>query len=186
MNKYLDLFLTFARIGGLTFGGGYAMLPMLQKEVVEKRGWATEEELMDYYALGQCTPGIIAVNVATFVGYKLKGVLGGIFATLGMITPSIIIVGIIAAFISGFQDYEVVQWAFSGIRAAVVALILSAMWKIAKKSLVDIFAVAIFLIVAVLSYCTDISPVIFVLAAGLCGLVLNMTGLKKAKEEKKK
>ena len=186
MKTLIQLFLIFARIGGFTFGGGYAMLPMLQKELVENKGWTTNEDLIDYYAIGQCTPGIIAVNVATFVGYKLKGVLGGIFATLGMITPSIIIVGIIAAFISGFQDYEVVQWAFSGIRAAVVALILSAMWKIAKKSLVDIFAVAIFLIVAVLSYCTDISPVIFVLAAGLCGLVLNMTGLKKAKEEKKK
>lgn len=186
MKTLIQLFLIFARIGGFTFGGGYAMLPMLQKELVENKGWTTNEDLIDYYAIGQCTPGIIAVNVATFVGYKLKGVLGGIFATLGMITPSIIIVGIIAAFISGFQDYEVVQWAFSGIRAAVVALILSAMWKIAKKSLVDIFAVAIFLIVAVLSYFTDISPVIFVLAAGLCGLVLNMTGLKKAKEEKKK
>ena len=186
MKTLIQLFLIFARIGGFTFGGGYAMLPMLQKELVENKGWTTNEDLIDYYAIGQCTPGIIAVNVATFVGYKLKGVLGGIFATLGMITPSIIIVAIIAAFISGFQDYEVVQWAFSGIRAAVVALILSAMWKIAKKSLVDIFAVAIFLIVAVLSYCTDISPVIFVLAAGLCGLVLNMTGLKKAKEEKKK
>ena len=186
MKTLIQLFLIFARIGGFTFGGGYAMLPMLQKELVENKGWTTNEDLIDYYAIGQCTPGIIAVNVATFVGYKLKGVLGGIFATLGMITPSIIIVAIIAAFISGFQDYEVVQWAFSGIRAAVVALILSAMWKIAKKSLVDIFAVAIFLIVAVLSYCTDISPVIFVIAAGLCGLVLNMTGLKKAKEEKKK
>ena len=186
MKTLIQLFLIFARIGGFTFGGGYAMLPMLQKELVENKGWTTNEDLIDYYAIGQCTPGIIAVNVATFVGYKLKGVLGGIFATLGMITPSIIIVGIIAAFISGFQDYEVVQWAFSGIRAAVVALILSAMWKIAKKSLVDIFAVAIFLMVAVLSYFTDISPVIFVLAAGLCGLVLNMTGLRKAKEEKNK
>ena len=186
MKTLIQLFLIFARIGGFTFGGGYAMLPMLQKELVENKGWTTNEDLIDYYAIGQCTPGIIAVNVATFVGYKLKGVLGGIFATLGMITPSIIIVGIIAAFISGFQDYEVVQWAFSGIRAAVVALILSAMWKVAKKSLVDIFAVAIFLMVAVLSYFTDISPVIFVLAAGLCGLVLNMTGLRKAKEEKKK
>ncbi len=186
MKTLIQLFLIFARIGGFTFGGGYAMLPMLQKELVENKGWTTNEELIDYYAIGQCTPGVIAVNVATFVGYKTKGILGGIFATLGMITPSLIIVGIIAAFVSGFQDYEVVQWAFSGIRAAVVALILNAMWKIAKKSLVDIFAVAIFLIVAVLSFFTDLSPVIFVLAAGLCGLVLNMTGLRKAKEEKKK
>lgn len=186
MKTLIQLFLIFARVGGFTFGGGYAMLPMLQKEVVDNKGWATYEELLDYYAIGQCTPGIIAVNVATFVGYKTKGILGGIFATLGMITPSLIIVGIIAAFLHGFQDYEVVQWAFAGIRAAVVALILSAMWKIAKKSLVDIFAVIIFLVVAALSYFTDVSPVIFVITAGLCGLVLNLSGIRKAKEEKKK
>ncbi len=187
MKTLIQMFLIFARIGGFTFGGGYAMLPMLQKELVENKGWTTNEDLIDYYAIGQCTPGIIAVNVATFVGYKTKGVLGGIVTTLGMITPSIIIVGLIAAFISGFQDYEVVQWAFSGIRAAVVALILNAMWKIAKKSLVDIFAVIIFLAVAVLSYFTDLSPVIFVISAGICGLVLNSTGIRrKAKEEKKK
>jgi chromate transporter len=186
MKTLIQLFLIFARVGGFTFGGGYAMLPMLQKELVENKGWTTNEDLIDYYAIGQCTPGIIAVNVATFVGYKTKGVLGGIFATLGMITPSIIIVGIIAAFLHGFQDYQVVQWAFSGIRAAVVALIISAMWKIAKKSLVDIFAVIIFLAVTVLSFFTDLSPVVFVLVAGVCGLLLNMTGIRKAKEEKKK
>ncbi len=186
MKTLLQLFLIFARIGGFTFGGGYAMLPMLQKELVDNRQWVSNEELIDYYAIGQCTPGVIAVNVATFVGFKIKGVMGAVFATLGMITPSLIIVGSIAAFISGFQDYEVVQWAFSGIRAAVVALILSSVIKIAKKSLVDIFAVVIFLLVAALSFFADISPVIFVLAAGVCGLLLNISGLRKAKEEKKK
>lgn len=186
MKTLLQLFLIFARIGGFTFGGGYAMLPMLQKELVENKKWTTNEELIDYYAIGQCTPGVIAVNVATFVGFKIKGVAGAVAATLGMVTPSLIIVGTIAAFISGFQDYEAVQWAFSGIRAAVVALILSSMWKIAKKSLCDIFAVIIFLVVAALSFFTDLSPVIFVLSAGACGLVLNLTGLRKAKEEKKK
>lgn len=186
MKTLIQLFLIFARVGGFTFGGGYAMLPMLQKEVVNNKGWATYEELIDYYAIGQCTPGVIAVNVATFVGYKTKGVLGGIFATLGMITPSLIIVGIIAAFLHGFQDYQVVQWAFAGIRAAVVALIINAIWKIAKKSLVDIFAVVIFLLVAVLSFFTDLSPVIFVVSAAVCGLALNISGLRKAKEEKKK
>ncbi len=186
MKTLLQLFLIFARIGGFTFGGGYAMLPMLQKELVDNRQWVANEELIDYYAIGQCTPGVIAVNVATFVGFKIKGVMGAVFATLGMITPSLIIVGCIAAFISGFQDYEAVQWAFSGIRAAVVALILSSVIKIAKKSLVDVFAVIIFLFVAALSFFTDISPVIFVLAAGVCGLLLNISGLRKAKEEKKK
>ena len=100
MNIYLDLFLTFARIGGLTFGGGYAMLPMLQREVVEKRGWATEDELTDYYAIGQCTPGIIAVNTATFIGNKNKGILGGIVATLGVVFPSIVIITLMQVFAS--------------------------------------------------------------------------------------
>ncbi len=186
MKTLLQLFLIFARIGGFTFGGGYAMLPMLQKELVENKKWTTNEELIDYYAIGQCTPGVIAVNVATFIGFKKKGVLGAIFATLGMVTPSLIIVGAIAMFISGFQDYEPVQWAFSGIRAAVVALILSSMWKIAKKSLVDIFAITIFLVVALVSFFTDLSPVVFVVSAGVLGIVLNLTGIRKAEEEKKK
>ena len=113
MNQYADLFLTFARIGGLTFGGGYAMLPMLQREVVEKRGWATEEELMNYYAIGQCTPGIIAVNTATFVGQKTAGILGGIIATLGVAFPSLVIICIITAFIQNFAELAVVQNAFA-------------------------------------------------------------------------
>ena len=99
MKQLLELFLTFAKIGGFTFGGGIAMLPMLQKEIVEKKNWATQEELMDYYAIGQCTPGIIAINTATFVGYKQKGTIGGIVATLGMAFPSVVIITIIAALV---------------------------------------------------------------------------------------
>ena len=184
--RSLRLFVVFFKIGAFTFGGGYAMIPLIQKEVVDNKKWVSDSDILDIIAIAESTPGPIAINSATFVGYKTKGILGGIFATLGMITPSIIIVGIIAAFVSGFQDYEVVQWAFSGIRAAVVALILSAMWKIAKKSLVDIFAVIIFLTVAALSFFTDLSPVIFVVTAGVCGLVLNSAGIRKPKEEKKK
>lgn len=186
MKMLLHLFLTFARIGGFTFGGGYAMLPMLQKEVVEKQKWATQEELMDYYAIGQCTPGVIAVNTATFVGYKTKGIVGAIFATLGVIAPSIVIVGIIAAFISNFQELEVVQWAFAGIRAAVVALITSSIIKLAKKSVVDVVTFIIFIVITVLSFFTDLSPVIFVVAAGICGLIINIIKPKKEKEENDK
>ena len=185
MKTLIQMFLTFARIGGFTFGGGYAMLPMLQKEVVEKYKWATNDELLDYYAIGQCTPGVIAVNTATFIGYKLKGIPGAIFATLGVVTPSVIIIGIIAAFVSNFRDLEVVQWAFSGVRAAVVALILSASIKIGKKSLVDIFTVLIFVAVTVLSFFTDLSPVIFVVTAAVCGLVIKLSKEKKAKEDDK-
>ena len=119
MKELLDMFLTFARIGGFTFGGGYAMLPMLQKEVVNGRHWATDEELMDYYAIGQCTPGIIAVNTATFVGYKNRGIPGAIAATLGVIAPSLVIIMIIAAFISNFIELSFVSSAFAGIRACV-------------------------------------------------------------------
>ncbi len=185
MKTLLKMFLTFARIGGFTFGGGYAMLPMLQREVVEKYKWATNDELLDYYAIGQCTPGVIAVNTATFIGYKLKGIPGAIFATLGVVTPSMIIIGLIAAFISNFRDLEVVQWAFSGVRAAVVALILSAVIKIGKKSIVDIFTALIFVVVAVLSFVTDLSPVIFVVTAAVCGLIIKISKEKKAKEDEK-
>ncbi len=185
MKTLLKMFLTFARIGGFTFGGGYAMLPMLQKEVVEKYKWATNDELLDYYAIGQCTPGIIAVNTATFIGYKLKGIPGAIFATLGVVAPSVVIIGIIAAFVSNFRDLEVVQWAFSGIRAAVVALILSAAIKIGKKSLVDIFTTVIFVAVTVLSFLTDLSPVVFVITAAVCGLIIKLSKEKKAKEDEK-
>ena len=173
MKELLQLFLVFAKVGGFTFGGGYAMLPILQREIVDKRQWATQEELMDYFAIGQCTPGIIAVNTATFIGYKRKGVPGGIVATLGVVAPSVIIITVIAAFIQNFQHIAAVQWAFDGIRAAVVALILSAVLNLGKKSLVDIATVAMFLVVAVLSILTDLSPAIFVVAAGICGLLLK-------------
>lgn len=173
MKQLLELFLTFAKIGGFTFGGGIAMLPMLQKEIVEKKNWATQEELMDYYAIGQCTPGIIAINTATFVGYKQKGTIGGITATLGMAFPSVVIITIIAALVANFQELPVVQWAFGGIRAAVVALILSSVIKLMKKSVIDLPTALIFLAVAVLSTVTSVSPVVFVLIAGGIGIVLK-------------
>ena len=135
MNIYLDLFLTFARIGGLTFGGGMAMLPILQREVVEKKKWATDEELTDYYAIGQCTPGIIAVNTATFIGYKYKGICGGICATLGVVFPSLISITLLAAFLSNFADIPTVQHALAGVNACVVALIATSVIKLGKSSL---------------------------------------------------
>lgn len=137
MNLYLDLFLTFARVGVCTFGGGYAMLPILQREIVEKKEWATEAELTDYFAIGQCTPGVIAVNTATFVGQKQKSIPGGIVATLGLVFPSIVIILVIAAFLQNFADLPVVIHAFAGVRACVCALILSSVLKLRKSSLVD-------------------------------------------------
>lgn len=173
MNKLADLFFTFARIGGLTFGGGYAMLPILQKEVVEKRGWASEEELMDYYAIGQCTPGIIAVNTATFVGQRTAGTPGGIIATLGVVFPSLIIISIIAAFIQNFSDLAVVQNAFAGIRVCVVVLIFNAVIKLWKKSVIDKPTMGIFLVVLEGSAFTGISPIIFVILAAIAGIIIK-------------
>ena len=173
MNELFTMYAAFFRIGLFTFGGGYAMLPMLQREVVNRYHWATDEELLDCYAIGQCTPGVIAVNTATFIGSKKRGVPGAISATLGVVAPSVVIITVIAAFIRNFQHIEAVQWAFEGIRAAVVALIASAVIKLGKKSLVDIGAVVIFLIVTALAVLTDLSPAIFVVAAGAAGLLLK-------------
>lgn len=184
MKKLWDMFLTFARIGGLTFGGGYAMLPMLQREVVEKHHWATEEELADYYAIGQCTPGIIAVNTATFIGYRQAGVIGGVFATLGVVFPSIVIITIIAACLTNFADLKVIQYAFEGIRVCVCVLIFNAVQKLWKKSVIDQPTTAIFLLVFLVSaglavgqsFYPDlfsVSPIVYVVIAGAAGVVLH-------------
>lgn len=138
MNMKADLFLTFARIGVCTFGGGYAMLPIMERELIEKKGWATQEELADYYAVGQCTPGIIAVNVSTFVGRKLGGIWGSVLSTAGMLFPSVVIILAIAAFLRNFMHIEWVAHAFAGIRAGVVALILTSVIKLIKGAVKDI------------------------------------------------
>ncbi|MBQ5598925.1 MAG: chromate transporter, partial [Lachnospiraceae bacterium] len=158
--------------------GGYAMLPMLQKEVVEKRGWATEEELMDYYALGQCTPGIIAVNTATFVGQNTAGNLGGIIATLGVVFPSLIIINLIAMFLQNFADLPVVQNAFAGIRVCVCVLVFNAVVKLWKKAVVDKKTLIIFLVVVIGSFVFDIAPTIFVILSALAGIILKNMEVK--------
>jgi chromate transporter len=182
--KLWDLFLTFCRIGGLTFGGGYAMLPMLQKEVVEHRGWATEEELLDYYAVGQCTPGIIAVNTATFIGYKTRGIIGAFVATAGVIFPSLVIITIIAGFIKNFADLAVVQYAFSGIRVAVAVLVINAIIKLWKSGIKDIIGIVIFAAVFLLSVFLDVSPVFIVIGAILLGIGISAIKEKSRKEGK--
>lgn len=179
MKELVEVFWVFAQIGVCTFGGGYAMLPLLQREVVEKRKWATEEELMDYYAIGQCTPGIIAINTSTFIGYKRKGLIGGIVATLGFVFPSIIIITFIAAFLQNFSSLKIVARALAGIRVCVCVLILDAVIRLGKKSLVDRWAVLIFAVVLILSLFTAISTVWIVIGAGMCGYALHwMEGRK--------
>ena len=197
MNLLVDLFLTFARIGVCTFGGGYAMLPILQRELVENKKWATETELADYYAVGQCTPGIIAVNTATFVGRSQAGIPGGIAATLGIVFPSLVIIIVIAAFLQNFMHLEFVAHAFNGVRAGVVALIASSVIKLFKNAVIDwptriIYAAVLILAGygaffslplgapgAVLGVLT--SPVFLVIAAGAAGLCVRWAkgGLKK-------
>lgn len=180
MKLLLELFWTFAKVGVMTFGGGYAMLPLLQREVVDSKGWATEEELMDYFAIGQCTPGVIAVNTATFIGQKQKGTAGGILATLGVVFPSLIIISLLAGVIEAFSHLVWVQHAFGGVRVCVCVLILNAVVKLYKKAVVDKPTFAIFLLVALGSYFTPLSPVLFVLAAAVLGIVLRTMGGKKA------
>ena len=180
-----ELFLTFMQVGGLTFGGGYAMLPILQREVVEKRGRATDEELTDYFAVGQCTPGIIAVNTATFVGQKQAGVLGGIVATLGIVAPSLVIISILAGFINTFAELAVVKNAFAGIRVCVCVLIFNAVCKLWKGSVKSKLALAIFAVVTLGSLFFDLSPVLFVVVAAVLGICLEQfaPAARKSKKE---
>lgn len=195
MSIFADLFVTFAKVGVMTFGGGYAMLPILQREIVEKKGWATEDQLADYYAVGQCTPGVIAVNTATFVGSSQAGVLGGIIATLGVVFPSLVIILIIAAFLSNFMTMEVVAHAFNGVRAGVTALILVSVIKLFKGAVKDWPTRIIYILVLVLAAAGTFvpvpngferlwnivtSPITLVLAAGVAGLIVRAArgGLK--------
>lgn len=173
MKELLKLFLAFAKIGAVTFGGGYAMLPILQRDIVEKNGWATDDELVDYFAIGQCTPGVIAVNTATFIGYKQKWVAGAISATLGVVFPSVIIISIIAAFVTNFSDIIWVKHAFNGIRVCVCVLILNAITKLSKKSLVDRWTYIIFGAVFLLALVFNTPSAVLVIWAGFAGYLIK-------------
>ncbi len=146
LRDLLTLFCTFFKIGAFTFGGGYAMIPIFEREFVTERGWITSEDMLNYVAISQSTPGVIAVNMATFIGYRKRGFPGALFATLGVIIPSIIVISIIAAFISNFNQYVYVQKALSGINIAVAVILTSAVWNLGKKSVVDIIGFALALI----------------------------------------
>ena len=178
MKTLWQLFAAFMRVGALTFGGGYAMIPMLEREVVNRHHWATEEELMDYYAVGQCTPGVIAVNVATFVGYKIAGNLGGVIATLGVVTPSLLIIMLIASVLQNFADVPAVKSAFAGIRVCVSVLIFNAVLKLWKKAVVDKAALVLFVLVFLLSLFTKLSPVVFVVFCAAAGILLTRWGVR--------
>ena len=178
MKLLWQLFAAFARVGVMTFGGGYAMIPILEREIVDRHGWATEEELMDYYAVGQCTPGVIAVNTATFIGYKVAGTVGGIVATLGVIFPSVIIITLIAGILTSFADVPAVKSVFAGIRVCVCVLIFNAVLKLWKKAVVDKITLVLFLAVFLLSVFLDISPIVFVVICGTAGILLSRMGVR--------
>ncbi|MGN0722768.1 MAG: chromate transporter [Treponema sp.] len=186
-NIYAQLFLTFAKIGSFTFGGGIAMLPMLSTELVEKRKWITDDELLDYYAVGQSTPGIIAVNVATFSGYKKGGVFGGICATLGMIFPSVLIISILATLINSIDQFPLVQSALNGINVAVCALLCDASITFSKKSVKKAYQVVLLLISFALIYFFNIPSFVIILMAVFFGVIwyfiqkkINKSGEKNA------
>lgn len=168
-----NLFVAFFKIGLFTFGGGYAMLPMIQREIVEKQKVCTEEEVLDYYAIGQCTPGVIAVNVATFVGYKLKGFWGGAVATFAVILPSLLIITVIAACLSSFSSYPAVQHALAGIRVAVAVLVFRTVCQLYKKNLRSFFAALVFLLALIFSLVFNVRSVYIVVGAIIAGILFG-------------
>ena len=171
------LYLMFLKIGSLMIGGGYSMLPLLIRELVERNKIITEDELTDYMAVAQCTPGVIAVNTATFVGYKVKKVIGSVVATLGVITVPTILIMLIAAVLKPLMEYEIVKHIFAGIRLAVCALITASVYKLFKKSVTNITTFALFLLAFLFVAVGGVSPVFIVLGAAITGLAWG--GLKK-------
>ncbi len=189
MKELWELYLTFARIGCVTFGGGYAMLPILERELVDKRHWTSMDDLRDYFSIGQCTPGVIALNVSTFIGQKRAGVKGALVAGMGFLTGPLVIITLIAAFLQNFAQYPVVQHAFAGIRVCVCVLIVQAVLRLWKKSVVDGAALAIYLIVFALNAFSPLLPVkipaaVLVILAGCVGMFISLRRSKAAKEGK--
>ena len=186
MNNLLDLYWTFAKIGAVTFGGGYAMLPILERELVDKRHWTTMEELRDYFSIGQCTPGLIALNVSTFIGEKRGKVPGAIAATVGFVTVPVVLILIIAAFLTNFADLPLVQHAFAGIRVCVCVLIVQAVLRLWKGSVVDPFSLGLYIAVFILNAFGSYLPLqlptwALVILSGAVGLLVSMrrAGVKK-------
>lgn len=181
MKELLELYLAFFRIGCVNFGGGYAMLPLLERDIVTRRGWATLDELTDYFAIGQCTPGVIALNVSTFIGYKKKGIAGSLVSTIGFLTGPILIILLIAAFMRNFAEYELVQHAFAGIRVCVCVLILNAILRLWKKSVVDRTTLVLYLVIFLMTACSSLLPykvpaAVLVIAAGIFGVFFGRSG----------
>ena len=182
VNIHSDLFLTFFRIGCLTFGGGYTVLPLLQREISDGKKWATQADVIDYYAVGQCLPGMIGVNTAILIGYKVRGKSGSVAAALGFIMPSLLIILLIASLIQNFSDLQIVQSAFAGIRVAVCALIVNAIFTMAKKGVVNLITALIAALTFIASALLRISPVPLVILAAAAGLALSFMKGKQGRK----
>lgn len=184
MKILLKLYGLFFKIGIMTFGGGYAMLPILERELVDKHKFITKEEIMDFYAVGQCTPGVIAVNTATFIGHKIKGVLGGIFATLGVISPSLLIISALAGVLEKIAGNSIAESAFAGISVAVCAIIVKALTGLTKTGVIDVFTAVIAVLAFVCALVLKLSPIIIIVSAAILGIVYkNLILAKKTKKE---
>ena len=179
IRKLGELYVSFFKIGGLTFGGGLAMLPMLQREIVTDRRWCTEEEILDMYAIGQCTPGIIAVNTATYVGYKQAGFIGGVFGTLGLVSPSILIICLVASILQNFIHMPVVIHALAGIRVIVCSLMLNTVFKMAKKGIVDKLGGVLFAGGFILACFTPVPTAMIIVLAGITGVIAKKFGRRE-------
>lgn len=171
--EYLELFWIFFRIGSVTFGGGYAMLSVLDRDLSQKRKWITSEQLIDYYAIGQTTPGVIAVNVATFVGYNRKGVIGAIVTTAGIVTPSVIIITLLAMFLNNFTDIMWVQKALRGINVVVAVLLISAVWNLGKKTILDWISFAIALSAFIAMVVFNVSGIFIIGFSAILGIAVR-------------
>lgn len=181
MNMLWDLYITFVKIGVVAFGGAYAILPILEDKLVDKKHWVTKEELLDYFSIAQCAPGIISVNTAVFIAYKQKGIAGAVAATLGLITAPFLIITIIAAFLQSFAEYQVVKNAFAGIRVCVCVLIINSVISMWKKAVPDLPAFILFVSILVLALFTDISSILLVVGAGIIGITINAIRRASAK-----
>lgn len=175
-NIYLDSFFTFFKIGLFTIGGGYAMIPLIEAEVIEKKKWVSKEEFLDLMAVAQSCPGVFAINIAIFIGYRLRRVRGAVVSCLGTALPSFIIILLIALFFHQFKDNQVVAAAFRGIRPAVVALIAVPTYNMAKKARLNRYTFWIPVVSALLIWLLGVSPILIIVAAGVGGYLVGRRG----------
>lgn len=179
MNIYTDIFLTFAKIGGFTLGGGYAMVPVMEREIVDNKHWMTKEEFMDILVVAQSTPGLFAIDMASHIGYKMKGLGGGIVGALATAIPSIVAILLIAIFFQTFKGNIYVEKVFMGVRPCVVALILAPCFSMAKKAKINRFNWWIPIVCCLLIAGFGVSPIWCILAAGLGGFIYGQISKKK-------